>query len=704
MYAAGADTGTAPGPPAPSARRPSARPPAPARIPPHRNELAHRRTGQTRARPPAPAPVVSQRNGLARRRTKPAGAGLPAPARTDPQRDGLTARRTRQTRARLPDPPRFDLQRSALAGPRSEPVGAGLPGPVPFHPPRSGFSIPCSGPPAPRCIDPTGVDPQRSGFAGRGFEQPAARRTGPAPSPPSGLALRRTGEIRARLPAPPRTDPQRSGFAGRPPEQPAACRTGPAPVAPQSSGPARDCPSEPSAVRFARPARVSPQRSPRTGRRPGQPRTQPVGPAGITPGGTGCTRRRGSRPAGRRSPVRPTGAVLRGRPRGGSAAERFRAPRRATDLLVPAALSVVFLAALGCDARLHLYIHGGRETLLPGRAYGDALVTQGIVASVPPGRGLPAGEPARRFVLRHPARFPDWNGTLVIAAHRGLGGIRRGEDGEDLGTGETELDDLVGWWALDEGFAWAGFDRAGLGAGPEGYRLTEAFARLMYDQVRPRLAKDPERTILLGYGAGGGLARYAATAEEDTFDAALLVAATLGDPEAAARRREARLARSPDWPSLPATTPETAAPGEPPPALAAYAEAAGMPPEGHRFWPFHDALAAAHPVPVLPAPPALLLRPVVEVVGTLDDFVLPEVLSFRERTQQAGSAALHDLRLVPGAWRVDPEDDAAPEFRARAKALGLTRSQQAALATGAPLAAPVRRALTDLDTRLRAPP
>ncbi len=337
------------------------------------------------------------------------------------------------------------------------------------------------------------------------------------------------------------------------------------------------------------------------------------------------------------------------------------------------------------------------------------MVTQGIVASVPPGRGLPPGEPARRFVLRHPARFPDWNGTLVIAAHRGLGGIRRGADGEELGTGETELDDLVGWWALDQGFAWAGFDRAGLGAGPEGYRLTEAFARLMYDQVRPRLAKEPERTLLLGYGAGGGLARYAATAaEEDTFDGALLVAATLGDPEAAARRREARLALAPDWASLPpdsADAPETADPGAaPPPALAAYAEAAGMPPEGRRFWPFHDALAAAYPVPVLPGPPALLRRPVVEVVGTLDDFVLPEVLSFRERTQQAGSAALHDLRLVPGAWRVDPADDAANEFRARAGALGLTPAQQAALATGAPLAAPVRRALTDLDTRLRAPP
>lgn len=385
------------------------------------------------------------------------------------------------------------------------------------------------------------------------------------------------------------------------------------------------------------------------------------------------------------------------------------AGRRSGRSCVPFAIASVFapvllLAALGCDARLHLYIHGGRETLLPGRAYGDALVTQGIVASVPPGRGLPPGEPARRFVLRHPARFPDWNGTLVIGAHRGLGGIRRGADGEELGTGETELDDLVGWWALDEGFAWASFDRAGLGAGPEGYRLTEAFARLMFDQVRPRLAKDPERTILLGYGAGGGLARYAGTAEDETFDGVALVAATLADPEAAARRREARLALAPDWASLPSDASETPDRGAAPtPSLAAYAEAAGMPPEGRRFWPFHDALAAAYPVPVLPGPPALLLRPVVEVVGALDDFVLPEVLSYRERTQEAGSALLHDLRLVPGAWRFDPADDALNEIRAQARDLGLTPAQQAALATGAPLAAPVRRALTDLDRRLRAP-
>ena len=530
------------------------------------------------------------------------------------------------------------------ASPAAAP-SARLPAPALLSPPRSGPAAERSGPPAPRLPDPPRLTPPRSGLAGHRRGQTGARFTDPprADTQRNRSPRRRRSEVTGR----------RSGLPGR---SSRARRGGAAPFVPQHDGLARRCPGPPGA-RFPDPARPDTQRS-------------------------GSPRHRRSEPAARRS----------------------RAPVAITALVAP----VVLLAALGCDARLHLYIHGGRETLLPGRAYGDALVTQGIVASVPPGRGLPPGEPARRFVLRHPARFPDWNGTLVIAAHRGLGGIRRGEDGEDLGTGETELDDLVGWWALDEGFAWAGFDRAGLGAGPEGYRLTEAFARLMYEQVRPRLAKDPERTILLGYGAGGGLARYAATAEEDTFAGALLVAATLGDPEAAARRREARLALAPDWASLPPDSPdppETADPGTAPsPALAAYAEAAGMPPEGRRFWPFHDALAAAYPVPVLPGPPALLRRPVVEVVGTLDDFVLPEVLSFRERTQQAGSAALHDLRLVPGAWRVDPADDAAPEFRARAGALGLTPAQQAALATGAPLAAPVRRALTDLDARLRTPP
>lgn len=355
-----------------------------------------------------------------------------------------------------------------------------------------------------------------------------------------------------------------------------------------------------------------------------------------------------------------------------------------------ALLPVVLLGAtawLSCDARLYLYIHGGRETLLPGRVYGDALVTQGILASVPPGRGLPPGEPPRRFVLRHPFRPPDWNGTLVIAAHRGVGGIRRGADGADLGTGETELDDLVGWWALDQGFAWASFDRAGLGAEPDAYRLTEAFARLMFDQVRPRLATDPERTILLGYGEGGGLARYAAAAPDETFDGVVLIAATLGDPEAAARRRTARLAL--------AEARETSEAG-----LAAYAAATGIGTEGSRFWPFHDAVAA-FPSPVLPAPPAALRRPVVEVVGSLDDFVLPEVLAYRERVQEAGAVELHELRLVEGAWRVGPGGDALEEFQAWAEELGLSPADREALATGRSLAPEVRKALSDLNARLR---
>ena len=348
-------------------------------------------------------------------------------------------------------------------------------------------------------------------------------------------------------------------------------------------------------------------------------------------------------------------------------------------------------AAVGisCDARLYLYIHAGRETLLPGRAYGDALVTQGFLASVPPGRRLPPGEPPRRFVLRHPARFPDWNGTLVIGAHRGFGGIRRGLDGAELGSGETGLDDLIGWWALDRGFAWASFDRAGLGAGPEGYRLTEAFARLMFEQIRPRLAMDPERTILLGYGEGGGLARHGAAAEDETFDGVVLVAATLGDPEGAARRRAARLALAADRDASEAD-------------LAAYASAAGTPPEGRRFWPFYDAVAAA-PSSVLPAPPAALRRPVIEVVGTLDDFVLPEVLAYRDRVQAAGMTELHELRLVPGAWGVGPGDDAVEELQAWAAELGLSDADRAALATGQSLAPEVQRALTDLDARLRDP-
>ncbi len=341
----------------------------------------------------------------------------------------------------------------------------------------------------------------------------------------------------------------------------------------------------------------------------------------------------------------------------------------------------LLLALVACDARLHLYIHGGRETLIPGRAYGDALVTQGIIASVPPGRGLPPGEPPRRFVLRHPLRPPDWNGTLVIGAHRGLGGIRRGEGGADLGTGETELDDLIGWWALDQGFAWASVDRAGLGASPDAYRLTEAFARLMFDQIFPRLTRDPDRTLLFGYAEGGGLARYAAAAEDETFDGVVLLSADLGDPEAAARRRTARTEAG-----------DRDASG--------YLRAVSMGPEGRRFWSWHDAVAG-FPVPLSPAPSTTLFRPVIEVVGSLDDLVLPEVLSYRDRIQSDSASDLHELRIVEGAWRIGPDDDALDEIRAQAAGLGLPASEIEELGSGASLAPAARKALTDLDDRLR---
>jgi len=110
---------------------------------------------------------------------------------------------------------------------------------------------------------------------------------------------------------------------------------------------------------------------------------------------------------------------------------------------------------------------------------------------------------------------------------------------------------------------------------------------------------------------------------------------------------------------------------------------------------------AAAPSPVLPAPPVALERPVVEVVGTLDDFVLPEVLAYRDRIQAAGMTGVHELRLVPGAWGVGPGDDAVEELQAWAAELGLSEADRAALASGRSLAPEVQRALTDLNALLQ---
>jgi poly(3-hydroxybutyrate) depolymerase len=132
----------------------------------------------------------------------------------------------------------------------------------------------------------------------------------------------------------------------------------------------------------------------------------------------------------------------------------------------------------------------------------------------------------KRFVIRVPSK---WNGSLVIGAHGGSGGDAIDRSGKVYGTSETALDDVIGQYAFDRGFAYASVDRDGSGGTRSGYSLTMQFQALMHGEVT-RLGKaTPLRTYVVGLSAGGGIARMLAEAMPTPFDGALIIAGAGGD-------------------------------------------------------------------------------------------------------------------------------------------------------------------------------
>ncbi len=78
----------------------------------------------------------------------------------------------------------------------------------------------------------------------------------------------------------------------------------------------------------------------------------------------------------------------------------------------------------------------------------------------------------RRYVLRIPA---NWNGALVLGAHGGSSGNAVDRSGNVYATSETALDDVIGRYAFDNGFAYASVDRDGVGSGGEAWRHRPEF-------------------------------------------------------------------------------------------------------------------------------------------------------------------------------------------------------------------------------------
>ena len=270
----------------------------------------------------------------------------------------------------------------------------------------------------------------------------------------------------------------------------------------------------------------------------------------------------------------------------------------------------------------------------------------------------PGGVAEKRAVLRVPAAAT-WNGALVVGAHGGSGGNNYDPSGKVIGTDETALDDVIGRHALARGFAYASVDRDGIGGTRDGLVLTYAFTDLATAEVRRLMGRAPERRYLVGLSMGGGITRMAAEDPRPRFAGVVIIAGAGGDL-ATRRTRQAQLAAS--WPAID----PLANPGLPDsdPKVRAYAGIIGTPVAARRLWPYTSATAvrsaASAPAAVGEDSTKQLHVPAIEVAGTWDDFVLPELRVYVARVQPSSR---HRLYQVEGVWHMSGDDDGVQSFQ-----------------------------------------
>jgi pimeloyl-ACP methyl ester carboxylesterase len=276
------------------------------------------------------------------------------------------------------------------------------------------------------------------------------------------------------------------------------------------------------------------------------------------------------------------------------------------------------------------------------------------------------GKPqSKRYVLR----LPDpWNGSLVIGAHGGGGGNNFDRQGNVIGTDETALDDVIGRYAVEQGFAYASFDRDGSGGGRNGLAMTLDFNDFARGEINRRRAANPRltapatmtplRTYLVGLSAGGGIARQAAEMMPTPFDGALLIAAAGGDVVTRLDRLQ-RIAAL--WPLIDPRAHFGLSDRDP--KILAYAEANGTPVAARRLWPYTGASAVAAAAKPAASVENSTARPsimTIEVAGTWDDLVIRELRAYAARVEPK---ALHRLYQVEGAWHMSGDDDGVMSFQ-----------------------------------------
>jgi acetyl esterase/lipase len=128
----------------------------------------------------------------------------------------------------------------------------------------------------------------------------------------------------------------------------------------------------------------------------------------------------------------------------------------------------------------------------------------------------------------------------------------------------------------------------------------------------------------------------------------------------------------------------------------------GTPVEARRFWPFIGTSTSASMSGSSGSEPGddtsgKLFIPTIEVVGTFDDVVLPEVLAYDEKVSAAGTTDRHRLYRVEGAWHISRDDDAISSFQYVGSRMGLDEASIDAMATGASYLNVVHQSLLLLD-------
>ncbi|HEX8031273.1 MAG TPA: alpha/beta hydrolase domain-containing protein [Vicinamibacterales bacterium] len=266
------------------------------------------------------------------------------------------------------------------------------------------------------------------------------------------------------------------------------------------------------------------------------------------------------------------------------------------------------------------------------------------------------GQPAsKRFVLRVPAK---WNGSLVIGAHGGSGGDAIDRAGRVYATSETALDDVIGSYAFEHGFAYASVDRDGIGNSRAGYGVTTRFATLARAEVT-RLGKStPLRIYIVGLSAGGGITRMIVESMPTPFDGAVIIAGA-GADLVTRLDRQTRMAAL--WPLIDPRAHSGISDNDS--KVLSYAEALGTPVAARRLWPYTGAgavAAAARPAGNADNSTARPSIPTIEVVGTWDDLVIREVRAYRDRVEPKDR---HRLYQVEGVWHMSGDDDGVQGFQ-----------------------------------------